>query len=649
MCGIAGIVCPSGVDDATLVAMGDALAHRGPDGDGFALVERETLAPRSVERDALGETVAGAVAGFAHRRLTIIDLSTASAQPMLDEAAGLALVYNGELYNYIELRDELAAAGSRFTTTGDTEVVLRAYEAWGPACVQRFVGMWAFAVFDRRSRALFISRDRFGIKPLFWTTVSGGFAFASELKALLRVPGVDRGPDESTVAHFLLRGVTETSPRSFFAGIEHLPPAHNLVVSLDRPDRPRLERYWELPCHPDRTVGDAAAGFAERFGEAIRMHVRSDVPVGTCLSGGIDSSAIVCVADALRRDGRLGPQYTHRAFGYVPPTGDWSERRWMDLVVAQTGVSLTEVRPTAEQFEAALVPVVAGQDEPFGSASIVAQWWVFQAARRAGVKVMLDGQGADEVLGGYQSYLVIAAAALLSARSHLAYARAHVAYRRRFGTSPLPAQTIAAGVLPRPVAALLRRAARRNGGAPDTANDMASVITSGLLGTAPEATPLPADLHALLKQQTEQGNLPALLRFEDRNSMAHSIEARVPFLDHRLVEFAFQLPIEEKIRGVETKRVLREAMRGVIPETIRERRDKIGFRADPSASTRFAARHRRPLTESRTAVEDEWFRPDAIASLIDAAQRDPSLEYPLWRAVNVKLWARVNWGDGELV
>jgi asparagine synthase (glutamine-hydrolysing) len=318
----------------------------------------------------------------------------------------------------------------------------------------------------------------------------------------------------------------------------------------------------------------------------------------------------------------------------------------MDLVVAQTGIALTETHPDPEEFEAALLPAILAQDEPFGTASIVAQWFVFKAARRAGVKVMLDGQGADEVLGGYQRYVLIVAAALLSGRRRIAYARTHVSYQRRFGSAPLPAGTVAAGLLPRPVEAKLRAArGSRNGRGVAALGGGHLPLTSVLLTAAPEQPPLPGDIHALLKQQTEHGNLPGLLRFEDRNSMAHSVEARVPFLDHRLVEYAFSLPAEEKIRGAETKHVLREAMRGVLPDAIRLRRDKIGFRADPSASTRFAAAHRRALVENRTAQEAAWFDSYAVRRLIDAAHADPTLEFPLWRTVNVKLWARAHWGD----
>jgi asparagine synthase (glutamine-hydrolysing) len=583
--------------------------------------------------------------GFAHRRLTVIDLTDASAQPMVDDDSGHALIYNGELYNYIELREELRARGRSFETTGDTEVVLRAYQEWGPRCVERFVGMWAFAVLDSARQAVVLSRDRFGIKPLFWTTAHDQFVFASEIKALLKLPWVDRGPDETTVANFLVRGVTETSTRSFFAGIRSLPPAHNLVVDLRRIGTPRPERYWGLPESPELSDEDAASGFATRFSEAIRTHVRSDVAVGTCLSGGLDSTAIVCVAHSLQSKGQLPEQYTHETFGYVPPGRDWSERHWMDLVVAQTGVRLTEVRPTRSEFEAALLPVVATQDEPFGSASIVAQWCVFDAARRAGVTVMLDGQGADEVLGGYQSYLVTIAAALLHARQRVAYARTHFAYTRRFRSSPVPVRSIAAAFAPRSLKTLIR-ALRPNGTAELTMGSRHPLLTPAVIDAVPDEPPLPTDVHSLLRQQTERGNLPALLRFEDRNSMSHSIEARVPFLDHRLVEYAFRLPPDAKIRGAETKRVLREAMRDVIPEPIRQRRDKIGFRADPAASTRFADAHRAALVENRTDAEAEWFRPKAINGLIDDALKDHAREFELWRAVNVKLWARLHWGDG---
>jgi asparagine synthase (glutamine-hydrolysing) len=645
MCGIAGIVDPAGFHATALAPMAEALRHRGPDGEGFAVVEASGEL-RLATRDALGAD-ARVVAGLAHRRLAIIDLTDASSQPAVDPSGRLALAYNGELYNYVELRRELEALGRRFRTTGDTEVVLQAWAQWGPSCVDRFVGMWAFAVLDRELRTLVLCRDRFGIKPLFWTRLGGGLRFASEIKGLLAAVPVPE-PDEATVAAFLLSGA-DTQVRTFFRGIERIPPAHRMTIPLDDPGSAALERYWRLADDPGTARPDAAEAFRDLFADSVRLHTRSDVSVGTCLSGGLDSSAIVCTAAALHRDGALPPNYRHHAFGYVPPDESFSERRWMELATSHAGLELTEVHPSPERFDARLEDVVRQQDEPFGSTSIAAQWFVFEAAREARMKVMLDGQGADEVLGGYHSYLATVAAGHVAGGRRMAYARLALDHRRRLGAWPLPWSSTATLVPPalrtvRDRLVALRRDGHDGGAGPVPA--IGDVLAQRLHETAAPGEPIPSEMQALLRQQTTSGNLPALLRYEDRNSMAHSIEARVPFLDHRLVELAFSLPPEAKVRGADTKRLLRQAMKGILPEPIRLRRDKLGFRADPSAAARFAASRRAALRESRSGPEREWFDTARVDELIEASQSNPTLDFPLWRVVNVKLWARAHWGEG---
>jgi asparagine synthase (glutamine-hydrolysing) len=631
MCGLAGIVDPRGTESRALVAMADALSHRGPDGEGYAVIADEPDA-RLAGREQLA---AGRIrAGLAHRRLTIIDPTDDSAQPMRDASGRFVMVYNGELYNYVELRAELERAGSTLRTAGDTEVVLEAWARWGPACLERLVGMWAFAILDVERRRLVLCRDRFGIKPLFYSQAGGAFRFASEIKGLLAALPTPE-PDEERVARFLLSGA-DTAAQTFFRGIERLPAAHLLEVPLDDPARAVARRYWELPAHADGAGDDAAARFGELFTDSVRIHTRSDVPVGTCLSGGLDSSSIVCTASQLKTEGLLPTSYRHRAFGYVPPDDAFSERHWMDMVVERTGVTLEEVRPAAARFEASLETIARQQDEPFGSTSIAAQWFVFEAAHAAGIKVMLDGQGADEVLGGYHGYLATLAAGMVSDRRPLAYARLALDHRRRLGSWPLSSRTMTAllGDQARTVAGRVRRSGRRQA--------LGGVLAEPLAGRLPAPEPLPTDLQALLRHQV-QNSLPALLRYEDRNSMAHSIEARVPFLDHRLVELAFRLPAEAKVRGADTKRLLREAMKGVLPEPIRTRRDKLGFRADPGAAARFALARRDALAANVAPVEEAWFEPAAVRAFIDAAQSDPALDFPLWRIVNVKLWARAHW------
>jgi asparagine synthase (glutamine-hydrolysing) len=639
VCGIAGIVASAGVDGAELERMSRAIEHRGPDGSGYLMhVPGEPVAVGSSASSSRGR----ALVGFAHRRLSIIDLSDASSQPMVDEAGRLALTYNGEIYNYVELRASLERLGHRFRTNGDTEVVLNAYKQWGPDCVRHFVGMWAYALLDLDEARLCLSRDRFGIKPLFYTVEGGTLRFASEIKALLAGRPVP-APNEDALRRFLLVGRGAETDESFFTGVMGLPPAHNAIIRLGAPSQVRLARYWSYPEEQPRPApGEAEDAFASAFTDAIRLHARADVAVGTCLSGGLDSSAIVCVADRLRRVGQV-PDYAHVGFGYVTRDAALSERPYMEAVARQTSLHMTYVEPQPDRVLDVIPLVVQQQDEPFGSASIVVQWFVFEAARRAGIKVMLDGQGADEVLGGYHAYLPMVARTMLRRWRFLRYRRFAAAHRGLLGVEPLGARDALGSVIPP-----LRALGSRHAGSRLT--PAAAVISPGMRGRWREADAdalRPRSTNEIL-QRASALQLPDLLRFEDRNSMAHSIEARVPFLDHRLVELAFALPGDEKIRGVETKRILRASLGPVLPEVVLNRTDKVGFRPDPGVTWKFAQRHRDWLLAAPTAEERRWFDQRALVRVFDGADRSSEAERVLWRVVNTKLWLRHHW-SGETV
>jgi asparagine synthase (glutamine-hydrolysing) len=453
-------------------------------------------------------------------------------------------------------------------------------------------------------------------------------------------------PDEDAMRRFLLSGQVDESERTFFDGIQRVPPAHNLTLPLDRSPAPSVEHYWSLPSEGYRGGRRRAASeFAERFTESVALHARSDVPVGTCLSGGLDSSSIVCAAEQLRQGGSI-PAYAHSGFGYLPDDPEFSERAYMEEVVRQTSLRMTYVEVSPERFSSALPTIARQQDEPFGSTSIAAQWFVFEAAKRGGMKVMLDGQGADEVLGGYHGYFPLIGLGLLRSHRPLQYARFARAHRREHGAPPVPTRTAIAELRPRrfrtPPATMSPEAAA---GALAGAQVMSAELR-GRLRPADYTAPEYGSVHELLATQTTALGLPQLLRYEDRNSMAHSIEARVPFLDHRLVEFAFRLPPEYKVDGVETKAVLRRAMKGVLPEPVRVRRDKIGFRAEPSAVWTLAERHREALLAAPVEYEDRWFDRGAVERLMDGGDRSIEAEWLLWRVFNTKLWLRNFWGDG---
>jgi len=533
MCGIAGqFVLNGGEADAGLVgAMAERLAHRGPDGE--------------------GRYFSGPV-GLAHRRLAIIDLSEEGRQPMENEDGSLQIVFNGEIYNYRELREELSAAGHRFASATDTEVILHAYEEWGRDCLTRFNGMWAFALWDGRRRELFCARDRLGVKPFYYTMVGESFLFASEIKALRAHPEVGTKPNDRMLSTFLAWGVADHTPETMYDGVFQLPPAHSVVVAVEGVGEP--ERYWDVVMNgASGGTGDdeaAARRVRDLLTDAVRLRLRSDVPVGTCLSGGIDSSTVTALINVLlRAEGPESVGERQKTFSVCFDDPRFDESEHIDTMVTATGVASRRTTPDTEGLWEDIGRLLYMQDEPFASLSIYAQYCVMRLAGDE-VKVVLDGQGADEQLGGYIAYQAPYIRGLLRRREFLAALREGIGSTRHHGS-------------------FFSWAARQS--------RVRSKRRGLLRGDAPPVLRYAGSLDEVLKREVTASNLPLLLHWEDRNSMAFSIEARVPFLDYRLVEYLAGLPLDQKVRGGVTKYVLRRAIRGLVPEAIRCRMDKMGF------------------------------------------------------------------------
>lgn len=653
MCGIAGIISFRQVNPLQLESMSLALQHRGPDGFGYLL-----YSPQHGIRLFHNQTLPmnlppGHTVGLAHRRLSIIDLSPASLQPFMDRSKSYCLIYNGEIYNYLELRTELENLGFTFDSTGDAEVLLHAYAAWGPDCLSRLNGMWAFALLDIHKRQILFSRDRFGIKPFYYTFKNGTLYFASEIKGLLAISEIDPKPQDRKIIQYLLTGLQDDSEDTFFEEIFNLPAGHFAVVSLENPALSFSPRsYWTFP---EATFqGSEAAAiqqFRHLFLDSLRIHMQSDVPVGTCLSGGLDSSSIVCAAETLRRNHQV-PHYSHLAFGYCASDPQFNEKPYMEAIVAATTVKMHYIDFGFDQFQENLSQILQAQDEPFGSASIVAQWFVFQHAAAEGMKVMLDGQGADETLAGYHGYFFNIAVKILAAKNILKFLTLRSQYQRELGSFPVSLPAAMRLLLKRSFPRLQRLASSLRLASPGKRTDLLTMaLNSNLSYHPPVATDSGAEkpgFYSLNKQlQLDVGSLvlPSLLRYEDRNSMAHSIEARVPFLDHRLVEFLFTLPEEWKIKGITTKHILREAMKGILPEYIRTRKDKIGFRPAPELVFSYISRQFDNLIRNETVFEHQWFDPEGLRKILETPDRSTEMEFILWRLINIKLWARQFWGD----
>ena len=573
MCGILGLIDLRG--DGGLAQTERAstlLAHRGPD---FSANWSSQLGDASI---ALG-----------HRRLSILDLSPAGAQPMLQRESGsycpvrtttddarLAMVYNGEIYNYVELRDELRAAGHHFTSDGDTEVLLAAYAQWGEDCVERLNGMFAFAIWDRHGRRLFCARDRFGEKPFYYALDPGRerFAFASEVKALVGLGAASADVDGRAAYRFFRFGEQAGVEDTIWRGVRRLLPATSLTVHVSGTAlTARLRKYWDVPIADDasRSPAEAASQFAELFRESVGIRLRADVPIGTSLSGGLDSSSVLCQIHS------LGAAAGQKAFTARMDDPLLDEGRYVDLVLARTGVPGYSVVPKAVEFLAELDHLAYHQEEPFTSTSVFASYLVQRLAKQHGVTVMLDGQGADEYLAGYAHYPALVLSSFARAGRWRAWHSERRATRDVIGVDPVP-----------PRAALrywLSSLGARNGSASSLAIDAerdASFLTSDLRAQfaheEPRRLQMEGDaLKRRLYADLLHGHLQELLRYADRNSMAFSREARLPFLDHRLVELCLSLPSEMLFHDGRSKRVLRDAMRGIVPAEILGRRDKVGF------------------------------------------------------------------------
>jgi asparagine synthase (glutamine-hydrolysing) len=605
----------------------EIVAHRGPDGDGW---------------EVLG-CAAGPVT-LGHRRLAIIDLSEAALQPMADPSGRFRLIFNGEIYNYIELRSEMEARGEHFTTRSDSEVLLRAWMLWGEAALPRLRGMFAFAIWDTEKQQLVAARDRFGIKPLYLTRTANGVAFGSEIKQLLGLVGPP-AMNLPRIFDFLAHGVSDHLSGTMFKDVEQVRGGEFVTVDASGPRLAVTVRCWH---HPDRhgammDEASAAERFRDLFEDAVRVHLRSDVPVGSCLSGGLDSSSIVCMmARLLAADGHAAAVNTVSA---VYPGLSVDETRYIDEVVRATGAHPHKIAPDPSDVFALASDITWHQDEPFGSTSIFAQWCVFAEARRAGVKVMLDGQGADEQLAGYHTGFAYHLAGALR-RGEISDAWKTVCERRdRHGASLLSQGAMAAtALLPRNMAGRLRawrRDMAQNGWVGEGLRaEHARPRSAAELGGEALGLPPVRDLATLCLNMTYASNLPMLLHWEDRNSMAHSIEARVPFLDAPLVAFSLSLGNAHKMVGADTKRVLRRALHGHLPVAVRDRQDKLGFATPEEIWFRGPLRGMiEEGVEMTLRRYPELFNAAGVRRLrADMLDGRKPMNFLLWRIVNLGIW-----------
>jgi len=630
MCGIGGLILtpPGPIKAEWLNGFLEDLAHRGPDDQGWVSFHRGRCRQgRGVEEDIVSEGL------LIHRRLSIIDVTEAGHQPMSTPDGRYWITYNGEIYNFVELREELQSLGHTFRSHSDTEVLLAAYSEWGVHCLNRLVGMFAFSILDRQTRRLLLARDFFGIKPLYYAAWQEGFAFASEIAPLLELPGVTREANALRLYDYLRSGISDRGTDTFFIHIKQLPAAHYLEVLLDHPQVAQPVRYWNVDVGQKSEISfeEASKQLRELFMESVRLHLRSDVPVGAALSGGIDSSSIVMVMKHLQ------PQLDIHAFSYVAQDAMISEERWIDLVGKTANVTVHKVSANSGALTDDLDHLIGVQGEPFISTSIYAQSRVFQKAKESGIKVMLDGQGADEMLAGYSTYRLTRVSSLLR---HGHWGEAMQLARSGPGPSWKLLPRAMARLAPSGIQATLRRVSGRD------------TIPSWLNARwcrehdLQDATSLPTASNDLLREELyrtfTETSLPQLLHYEDRNSMSYSIESRVPFLTPELVCFMFSLP-EEYLLSSDgmSKSVFRKAMRGIVPEAILNRRDKLGFPTPERDWLLSSVPWVDRVLSSETARQLRALNFDGICrEWREIIEGTKVFDSRVWRWVNLILWTR---------
>jgi asparagine synthase (glutamine-hydrolysing) len=611
----------------------ELLRHRGPDDAGYLAYSqgRVECGREWHAADFRPEAV------LLHQRLSILDLSDSGWQPMSSADQRMWMVFNGEIYNFVELRDELRGLGHVFRSTSDSEVLLAAYAQWGRECLNRLVGMFAFAILDTKRRTLFLARDFFGIKPFYYTFQDGCFAFASEVKALMEFAAGNRTANPERLYLYLRYGMCDHGSETLLSRVRQLPAGHFLELNLDEKLEPRPLCYWrpEVSETLDISFEEAAVRVCDLFMNNVRLHLRSDVPVGTALSGGVDSSAIVM---AMRH---LHPDLEIHAFSYIAEDKNISEEVWIDQIAGAASLQIHKVRPHAENLLADLDPLASAQDEPFGSTSLYAQYCVFRAAREAGIKVMLDGQGADEILGGYRYYMGARLASLVRGGDWAGAGRFISQCSQWPGVSKWWLLTRSSDYL---LPAVLQEPLRKLIGK-DLSPPWLRQSWFSSRGVEPRILNYSNNslvLRDALRRTLVETSLPHLLRYEDRNSMAFSVESRVPFLTPKLVNFMFSLPEKFLVADDGTsKAVFRRAMRGIVPNAILDRRDKVGF-ATPEK--RWLSKLDTWVCEvlgSDVADAIPFFNMDAIHREWQAV-RDGSKPFSLhvWRWLNLIHWTR---------
>jgi asparagine synthase (glutamine-hydrolysing) len=641
MCGIFGIVKKDLSVKIPLLQSTQIIKHRGPDDSGYMLWSEEkgvtVLADKhtsvhSIEHHKLSylSNDEQFKLAFGHRRLSILDLSPLGHQPM--KYKDLVISFNGEVYNYLEIRDELIALGRVFHSQSDTEVILQAWDEWGQDSLSKFNGMFAILIFDQKKKMLYAIRDRFGVKPIYYFNSKDFLAFGSEVKQLRLLPGYSFQLNKKIAYQYLRYGFLDHDQETFESQIYQLMPGHLGVFNLDT-NHFEIKEWYKLV--PKKFYGDyqtAQIEFKKLLKDAINLRLRSDVPVGSALSGGLDSSAVVCLMDEILKE-KNQDSFRLQTVTSSSLIERFDETKYAKKVIDKVDATCHQVFPSFDQLKSDLKSLIWHMDYPFGSTSQFAQWKVFQEAKKAGLIVMIDGQGADEQLAGYGGNDLFLYSGLLKKGKFHRLKVESKSYKVRNGYYPKGFLLGAAvNLLPRFLRKKLPQRYNFNFG--PRQNWLNHSIGSDYEWKA-------KSLEENLINQISIAPLPALLRYEDRNSMAFSVESRTPFMDYRLIEFCLGLPEEFVYQEGERKTILRSAMRGLVPDEILDRKDKMGFVSEEENWIKnegfdwFQKLIETPLPESF----NEFFYEEQLHDYALKLQKSKiEYEYDAWRVVNFKIW-----------
>lgn len=555
MCGIAGYLSKEEtIDKNKFEKMVDIVAHRGPDDRGFYYDKAVALG---------------------HRRLSIIDLSKEGHQPFIYKDK-YVIVFNGEIYNYVELREQLEQFGYIFRTKTDTEVLIAMYDYYGKDCVTMLNGMWSFAIYDICDKSLFCSRDRFGVKPFYYWHRNGKFIFASEIKQILEVMETKPQINIDVAKKYIISGILDDSTDTMFSDIYKLSGGYNLQYKIDS-DEVTIEQYYDILeiKQTAKSYDDVCNEFRAIFEDAVKLRLRADVPVGFCLSGGLDSSAIVCMSDQICKEKK--EDTVRHTISSCFEDKAYDEQEYIDEVVKNTNVISHKVYPKEENLFEQLDKMIWHMDEPFASTSMYAQWNVFKATKECNLTVMLDGQGADEQLAGYTNFYAVLFNDYLKRGKFIDFYKEFKAYKKlRASTEKYISSW--------DVILVALGGAINSGWLSGLGKRILHKYPYNLPFAKSDLRYIDCQRHRYPIRNSRQFiydsiyvGLQSLLRYEDRNSMAFSIESRVPFLDYRLVELLYSAPITYKIRNGITKSIMRDGLKDILPEKIRTRYSKFGF------------------------------------------------------------------------